>query len=91
VLVSGIRVLTTAYCCTIHPGAPRVKEEARSKSNLDDERWCLQACTLLSYQFSVEREIMEGTNRPEDKSLTKGEPRKPTYVEVASRKSGGGR
>ena len=34
----------------------------------------------------VEREIMEGTNRPEDKSLTKGKPRKPTYVEVASRK-----
>ena len=39
----------------------------------------------------VEREIMEGTNRPEDKSLTKEEPRKPTYVEVASRKTGEGR
>ena len=29
--------------------------------------------------FLVEREIMEGTNRPEDKSLTDGEPRKATH------------
>ena len=51
----------------------------------------LQREVLTPVQERVEREIMEGTNRPEDKSLTKGKPRKPTYVEVASRKSGGGR
>ena len=40
---------------------------------------------------AVERQNMEGTNRPGDKSLTDGEPRKATYVEVASRRKNGGR
>jgi len=51
----------------------------------------LQREVLAPVQERVERQNMEGTNRPGDKSLTDGEPRKATYVEVASRRKNGGR
>ena len=51
----------------------------------------LQREVLAPVQERVERQNMERTNRPGDKSLTDGEPRKATYVEVASRRKNGGR
>ena len=52
--------------------------------------FCFISVVTLSNN-TVERQNMEGTNRPGDKSLTDGEPRKATYVEVASRRKSGGR
>ena len=52
--------------------------------------FCFISVVTLSNN-TVERQNMEGTNRPGDKSLTDGEPRKATYVEVASRRKNGGR